>query len=766
MKELTIIVPFRCETTETDYLYVRLAELVGLLSKQTKGLPINTMIVDSGSAKSYQDKVRNICQLHNAEYYYFDNAGKTFSIGECRDVGVRNAKSKAVTFMDVDLRVDDDFWGRLLNLMKDWGVGEYKKSFFSIPCIYLSQEGTKKYQEGGLRASTLYIQYAQGLKQYIEAFAQCSSMAIINRDHYMAIGGHDKEFRGHGYEDFELYNRLLGEENIIPLSRNYLLDKKTWDTSTYEGFRSRFTLIARPALISNLMVLHLWHPRPKSASFYDQKLIVHNRILWQSKFDNYLKNRYLPEPLVAREAKYKTVLYFGKQGDNATNCIRNAQPYLGEFIYDSEYNYFDDGNFLERDFEYFIKSRNISLVVFPNPYGNEKRLEIFNFVKANGIEYCVFERGALTDSWFFDFSGFNANSESYDRKLWNRELEVSEIEKIDEYINQALSGKELLEAQKGRIGADGVAQQLKIGNKKILFVPLQRPSDTVIKYFCGAITSYENFLSTIDDIAKRLKSKGWLTICKKHPLETTHPKMENVIWAPDDINFIDLIEASSAVALINSGVGVYSMMASKPCFIFGEAFYAFDGINQSITSEDLNAIDSIVEKICEGYSVDMVAVRRFIYYLVNEFYSFGVPIVCSRKEKDGALRTITTGIDFYQLRIRGEKIFEYENKKRSGISLVAPLFERFALDIVNAKKLSTANKTIKPVPVAKPAVVASSSPIKVQKENANASSSQKQTAKKRDYNRLINKFKRDPYLYCSDSKNSLIRAMRVFFKKR
>ena len=148
MKELTIIVPFRCETTETDYLYVRLAELVGLLSKQTKGLPINTMIVDSGSAKSYQDKVRNICQLHNAEYYYFDNAGKTFSIGECRDVGVRNAKSKAVTFMDVDLRVDDDFWGRLLNLMKDWGVGEYKKSFFSIPCIYLSQEGTKKYQEG------------------------------------------------------------------------------------------------------------------------------------------------------------------------------------------------------------------------------------------------------------------------------------------------------------------------------------------------------------------------------------------------------------------------------------------------------------------------------------------------------------------------------------------------------------------------------------------------------------------------------------------
>ncbi|WP_230478948.1 hypothetical protein, partial [Kingella kingae] len=39
--------------------------------------------------------------------------------------------------------------------------------------------------------------------------------------HYLSVGGHDLAFRGHGYEDFELFHRLLCEDYIVPKSQDY-----------------------------------------------------------------------------------------------------------------------------------------------------------------------------------------------------------------------------------------------------------------------------------------------------------------------------------------------------------------------------------------------------------------------------------------------------------------------------------------------------------------------------------------------------------------
>ena len=50
--------------------------------------------------------------------------------------------------------------------------------------------------------------------------------------------------------------------------------------------------------------------------------------------------------------------------------------------------------------------------------------------------------------------------------------------------------------------------------KKILFVPLQRPSDTVIKYFSGAIGSFDNFKTEFNKSAVAVFGSGWAWLVK------------------------------------------------------------------------------------------------------------------------------------------------------------------------------------------------------------------------------------------------------------
>lgn len=229
---------------------------------------------------------------------------------------------------------------------------------------------------------------------------------------------------------------------------------------------------------------------------------------------------------------------------------------------------------------------------------------------------------------------------------------------------------------------------------------MQRPSDTVIKYMSGNIGGYANFIDAINQLSKNLLSRGWVVVCKKHPLETELPALNNVVFAPDDANFIDLIELADRVALINSGVGVYAMMMEKPCYIFGDAFYNIASVNKTVDYVDVSepeTIKRLTTDIMDGFIVDTSLMQHFISYLIHDFYSFGTPTTITRKEKDNSLMTITTGINFYQINLDGECLITYNNVPKKHLSLSAPLFEKFALDIHNRKsQLSDAAKTSAP----------------------------------------------------------------------
>lgn len=790
--ELTVIVPFRCESESTYYLIERLNDLINEFPVHGT-LPIEFMVVDSGSSKHYQKECESICYSKNITYLYQDTAGKPFSIGACRDFGVQNAQGKAVSFLDVDLRVTSDFWIRLLTLMKAWGVSKYKKSFLAIPCLYLTQEGTVEFlqqEDQDVKFADFYMRYLQGDKSAIENLALCSSVMVVDRNHYLSVGGHDPEFRGHGYEDFELYHRLLCEENIIPKTNDYYLDQKTWDTYSYTGFRSHLAMIARPALMFNLFVVHLWHPRPKNVSFYTTSSVIHNRNMWVDKFKQFSLTNEHPEPLANLTNSQSNVLFFGKPRTNAAACLKDIFPHLGNVIYTSEYDFinrYDD--FQEDDFVAMLNSNNIQKIIFPNPYGNHARLKIYRWCKKANFPFYCYERGALPDSWFFDANGFNADSISYKQSFWDKPISSEDIQKIEDYIHNTIYGSNFLEKQGSRIGAEALAAKLQLNSKKVLFVPLQRPSDTVIKYMSGNAKSYINFIKIIDKLADRLRPMGWVVLCKKHPLETESPHLNHAQYVDENTNFIDLLELADSVALINSGVGIYAMMMNKPCYIFGEAFYATEGINQivpEIDVDDSQHINELALSIMKGFCVDKDKSLRFIHYLVSTFYSFGTPKTISRKESDGSLRTITTGIDFYNFRLDSKTIFEYENTSRPKLALSAPIFERYALDIHLRKKAGAAQPkkadaaTKKPVVAAKP-VDKNTTSTTVKKDLptiqqttvsqtdtkipiVNSVSKQIKTQKEIKHAKLA-KFRKDPYAFCADSKQPVIRMLRVFFKK-
>ena len=182
-------------------------------------------------------------------------------------------------------------------------------------------------------------------------------------------------------------------------------------------------------------------------------------------------------------------------------------------------------------------------------------------------------------------------------------------------------------------------------------------------------------------------------------------------------------------------------------------------------------------------TVDFEKMKRFISYLVHDVYSFGKPKTVSRKEADGSLRTITTNIDFYNLKLDGETILEYEQSGRPKLSLSAPLFERYALDI-HLKKKQTAVKQPEANKVNKKAEAVtapkqSSTFTNIKKtdgvvvENTakaavlkNVEDSVKIPKNMKDISRAkMAKFKRDPYQFCEDSQKPILRMLRHFFKK-
>ncbi len=326
-------------------------------------------------------------------------------------------------------------------------------------------------------------------------------------------------------------------------------------------------------------------------------------------------------------------------------------PLWGELVLE-EPKLFDHHDIIE-----YVKHKNINRVLFDNPYVDEAVNIIYQRVRAAGIAYYVIERGALTDSMFIDPTGFCCESTLYKREHWPAELSKERFQRVTQYIEQETSSSSALEKQAKRVGGDELRRQFGLApTQKILFVPFQSRADTTVNHFAGAIGSYDNFVVLVREVADKLPS-GWVLIFKNHPLSDVTEEVPGAIDA-GAAHIKDILSVTDCTLLMNSGVGVLSILFNVPCLYTAQAFYADDALNrQAVTA------DEVLTFLASGFSVEQDSRLRFISYLIDDFYCFGSFTVIERQRDSRARITATTNIDYYRISIEGRRVLDIPQHK-------------------------------------------------------------------------------------------------------
>lgn len=668
---LGVIIPYRHSDTRQDAL-TRIERIITTKHSEK----VIFYVVDSGSPFEVSSKLEDLCINNGAEYIYADTSHELFSPGKARDIGAVYANTEYIMFQDIDCLAYDGFYEEIIREIDNENLKEIQNDFLIIPCLFLTEDGSVEYlKTPGYQRKQKFMKFLYEASPYIKMLAPISSSIVINRLYYLSMGGHFKEFRGHGFEDFELIHRLATYSNKFVRPVDYYTDKKKWNTNEYSGFRSMFRLYGDLMLLKGIFLCHIWH-KPNPPSYQNQN--SQNALLLVEKMKEFDEKYTNPETLP--DLKQGRTLCLGKPTDSFYKSIWQVMPSFGLLFFKSEYD-FDDPSDLLR----YLDEMNIDRTVMPNPYGNEKRLSLYKVLRENGRKFIVSDRGALTDSIFFDENGFNADSKSYHPIYWDRELSEEEIKYVEEYIKKEKYTDDALEAQGKRIGSDALAEKYHISNKKVLFVPFQRPSDTVIRYFSGSVKDMDEFVKFVENVADNL-GEEWVVIAKKHPLETMRPMSEKILFVDDDTHIKDLLELATAVLLINSGVGVLAMLWEKPVLYVGEAFYGIEGINKRVQtpSEAIYHLENL-------YIVDRSKMYRFIYYLVRKFYSFGKVRYEIIEKEDGSKFAVTRDIRFYSIKLPNQAERTFLFREKPAINFESILFDRYR-PYLNAKKSQKKNK--------------------------------------------------------------------------
>jgi predicted glycosyltransferase involved in capsule biosynthesis len=195
-----------------------------------------------------------------------------FSIGQARDFGVQMATSPVVIFNDIDFFGTEAMYRAIHAEAMRRRIPENLFDFFCVPVLFLTEEGTNEW----LAASDAAKPFAGGLtvealeadRFRIQSVAYGSSAMVVNRHHYLSVGGHDPRFTGHGAEDYDLLHRLATLAPKGPRPHDYFTDYKDNNVRQFWGFRPFFALYGLDLLPSGVHLVHLWHPRRMEKGYF------------------------------------------------------------------------------------------------------------------------------------------------------------------------------------------------------------------------------------------------------------------------------------------------------------------------------------------------------------------------------------------------------------------------------------------------------------------------------------------------------------------
>ena len=195
-----------------------------------------------------------------------------FSIGHARDFGVQMSLSGVVMFNDIDFLGTPAMYRAIHGEAVRRGLWGNLFDFFCVPVLFLTEQGTDRWlgatAEEKPFANALDVASLEAAAADIQSVAYGSSAMVVNRHHYLSLGGHDPRFSGHGAEDYDLLHRLATLAPKGPRPHDYYNDYKDNSVRHYWGFRPYFALYGLDLLPRGVHLVHLWHPRRKAKGYF------------------------------------------------------------------------------------------------------------------------------------------------------------------------------------------------------------------------------------------------------------------------------------------------------------------------------------------------------------------------------------------------------------------------------------------------------------------------------------------------------------------
>ncbi|EAH9148948.1 glycosyltransferase [Campylobacter jejuni] len=384
MTLLSVIIPFGL-SKERPYIEERVIEKAKYFKSDEN---IEFIFVEGYSSKNHE--LKNFIQT-NHHIYLKDTEQKAFSQGGCRNLGASYAHSNVLLFLDVDCYISLDNFEKILKLIQIKNISQNINALIVLPVVYLNKEANEKLKQYDDKFWDILIQedLFTAKNTWVKFFAPSSTSSIvINKHQFLRLGGNDENFIGHGYEDFDLFARILKAcVSFEKMPANLSYDARNWNFFNFKGFRSWFSLLGYEACFYGIYMYHFYHIEPNQNAYMQNKDKNHRL------FYKHLKNikKHDLKPLQVFKAKGEKVLMLFK---DQNYDFKDISVYVGEIIYKNISDFF-----IAKELKYellldFLQQEKITKIF----------LDASIKLQFDGMDYCdifYFQKGILPHSWFF-----------------------------------------------------------------------------------------------------------------------------------------------------------------------------------------------------------------------------------------------------------------------------------------------------------------------------------------------------------------------------
>ncbi|EAK6600954.1 glycosyltransferase [Campylobacter jejuni] len=385
MALLSVIIPFGL-SKERPYIEERVIEKAKYFKSDEN---IEFIFVEGYS--SLENNLKQI--IENSGHIYLKDKDQKdyFSQGRCRNLGAIYANSKVIMFLDVDCYISLDSFEKILKLIQIKNISQNINALIVLPVVYLNKEANEKLKQYDDKFWDILIQedLFTAKNTWVKFFAPSSTSSIvINKYQFLRLGGNDENFIGHGYEDFDLFVRVLKacvSFEKMPVNLSY--DARNWNFFNFKGFRSWFSLLGYEACFYGIYMYHFYHIEPNQNAYMQNKDKNHRL------FYKHLKNikKHDLKPLQVFKAKGEKVLMLFK---DQNYDFKDISVYVGEIIYKNISDFFIDKELKYELFLDFLQQEKITKIF----------LDTSIKLQFDDIDYCdifYFQKGILPHSWFF-----------------------------------------------------------------------------------------------------------------------------------------------------------------------------------------------------------------------------------------------------------------------------------------------------------------------------------------------------------------------------